>query len=202
MSTINILFYSNFCEGSKLLITLMQAERLTELFHMICTDDNPKIPAHIRTTPTLIIRGLPTPYIGGDAFKWLSKVKQWKVNMMMQNMSSMQQQYMQNINNNLVADNSAFIGFSKVEMEGMSDIFAYLQGENAMDHSQVKCVNMGNDNIITPPLEDGSYKISNNNKYRITPQKQKELELKMKTERDKQDILVKQAVENFKKHYS
>src|SRR5277367_1994936 len=139
MSTINIIFFSNNCEGSKLLITLMQAERLTEFFHMICTDDNPKIPSQIKTTPTIIIRGVATPYVAADAFKWFAKVKQWKVNMMMQKMSTEQQKYMQNINNNLSYGETGYIGFSKAEMEGMSDIFAYLQEDKAMDHAQVRC---------------------------------------------------------------
>jgi len=202
MSSINILFFSNNCDGSKLLVSLMQTERLTEFFHMICTDNNPKIPIQIKITPTIVIRGVPTPYVAAEAFKWLAKIKQWKIHMQMQKMSAEQQQYMQHINNNLVAGDIGYIGFSKAEMEGMSDIFAYLQGNDAMDHAQVKCDNLGNDNIFTPPLEDGSYKITDNAKYRIDAKKQKELQNKIKSERDKQDIFFKQAVENFKKQYS
>ncbi len=45
MNNINILFYSNYCEGSKLLISLMDQENLTRFFHKICTDNNNKIPS-------------------------------------------------------------------------------------------------------------------------------------------------------------
>ncbi len=42
-----------------------------------------------------------------------------------------QQQYLKNINNILVNDTN-ILSFSKAEMDGMSDIFAFLQEENGM----------------------------------------------------------------------
>src|SRR5580704_4177731 len=97
----NILFFSNACQGSQALLSLMQGENLTKFFHLICTDNNSKIPPQIKVTPTLIIKGIDTPYVAGDAFVWFSKIKQWKIQMMMQKMSNMQKQYLQ-ANNNLV----------------------------------------------------------------------------------------------------
>ena len=87
MSEINVLFYSNNCEGSKQLIFLMKHEKLDKYFHFICTDNNTKIPHQIKLTPTLIIRNVPTPYVAGEAFAWLSKIKQWKINMTLINLA-------------------------------------------------------------------------------------------------------------------
>lgn len=201
MSSVNILFYSNNCELSQQLILLLNNEKLNRFFHSVCVDNNPKIPPQIKFTPTLIIRGVPTPYVAGDAFAWFSKVKQWKINMTMQRMSTAQQQYLNNINSNLVANQSNVLGFSQAEMEGMSDIFAYLQDDNAMPHSYFTCNNLGKENIMTPPLEDGQYKINTDGKYKINSTKSKELHNALEMERRKQDEVFKQHIEDFKKQY-
>jgi hypothetical protein len=207
MSSINILFFSNHCEGSKQLIAMMNTEKLTRFFHMICVDNNPKIPPQIKVTPTIIIKGVPIPYVAGDAFAWLSKVKQWKINMLMQKASQAQQQYLQNMNSNLGTANSATDGstlleFSKEEMAGMSDIFAYLQTDNAAPQSFFNTSQMGQENIFTPPLENGQFKISSDGKYRINANKQKELHTALEMERKKQDVMFKSQIENFRKQYT
>ncbi len=207
MSTINALFYSNNCEGSKQLISLMDMENLTRFFHMICTDNNPKIPPQIKITPTLIIRGIPTPYVAGDAFVWLAKTKQWKMSVMMQNMNNVQQQYLQSINNNLILDKSNILGFSNVEMNGMSDIFSFFsqnlsqECQDSLPQSYFSVNNMGQENIFTPPLEDGSYKINDGGKYKITPVQQKEMQMKMEADRKRQDDFFKQNIDDFRKKY-
>jgi hypothetical protein len=202
MSQVNILFYSNFCEGSKQLIALLESEKLTKFFHLICTDNNAeKIPPQIKCTPTLIIRGVPVPYVAADAFRWFSKVKQWKVQMLMQRLSMAQQQYLKSTNNNLITDanNSNVLGFSTEEMGGMSDIFAYLQSDDAMPHSYVPP--NSKDYIFTPPLEDGQYKINSDGKYKINPLKQKELQTKLESERREQDKSFKENIDNFRKQF-
>ncbi len=149
MSSINILFFSNNCEPSKYLISLFQNEKIIQFFHLVCTDNNPKIPAQITKTPTIIIRGIPTPYVAGDAFAWFAKIKQWKINLMMQKMSLAQQQYLQNINNNLTGDNEQILGFSEAEMSGMSDIFSFFskniqqECQDAFPKSYFSCENLG-----------------------------------------------------------
>lgn len=47
----NILFFSNNCESSKALISMMQAENLIRFFHMHCTDGNATNPPQIKVTP-------------------------------------------------------------------------------------------------------------------------------------------------------
>ncbi len=205
MSSINILFFSNNCEGSKQLLSLMQQEKLDRYFHVICTDNNSRIPPQIKVTPTLIIRGVPTPYIAGDAFAWLAKVKQWKIWTQMQNVNKAQQQYLQSINNNLVTDDNKLPGFSQSEMNSMSDIFSEFsrnikdERQDALPQSYFTCNNMGNENIFTPPLEDGTYKVYNNPKYKLNTTKQKELCANLEQARKKQDEMFKENINNFVK---
>ena len=208
MSSVNILFFSNHCDGSKHLISLMQSEKLIRFFHTICTDNNPKVPPQIKVTPTIIIRGIPTPYVAADAFAWFSKVKQWKINMIMKKMTTAQQQYLQSINSNLIANNSNLLGFSAAEMNGMSDIFSFFsqnmtnECQDAFPQSFFTCNNLGKENIFTPPLETGQYKINDlDSKYKLNAEKQKLLHSNLEAERKKQDELCKQSIDNFKKQY-
>ncbi|AZL89427.1 hypothetical protein QKC54_gp0398 [Megavirus baoshan] len=206
MSSINILFYSNKCEGSKLLLSMFQTENLTKFFHLICTDNNPKIPSQIKVTPTIMIRGIASPYEASDAFAWLAKIKQYKYIMTMQKMGNAQQQYLQNITGTV--DSTNVLGFSESEMNGMSDIFSFFsknmaqECQDALPQTFVTCNNLGNDNIFTPPLEDGKYVISEKGKYKINASKQKELHNKLEMERKKQDELIKQNIQNFKNQYN
>lgn len=208
MSTINILFFSNHCEGSKQLLSMLQSEKLARFFHLICTDNNPKIPPQVKVTPTLIIRGVPTPYVAGDAFAWLAKVKQWKTNKLMQNVSTAQQQYLQSINTNLSTNNSNVLGFTDAEMNGMSDMFSFFsknisqECQDALPQSFFTYNNIGQENIFTPPLEDGSFKINDYGKYKINSTKQKELQNALEMERKKQDEMFKQQIDNFSKQYN
>lgn len=203
MSSINVLFYSNHCEASQLLISMMSKENLLRFFHQICTDNNPKVPTQIKVTPTIMIRGIPTPYEAGDAFAWFAKVKQWKINVMMQNMNSAQQQYFQNMGGNLAGDNLNILGFSNAEMSGMSDIFSFFsknmaqECQEAMPQTFFSCGNMGQDNIFTPPLENGSYMVKDS--VRVNENKQKELLSKLTADRNNQDAMFRQNIDNFRK---
>lgn len=211
MSQVNILFYSNKCEASKHLISLMQSENLLRFFHLICTDNNPRLPPQIKITPTIIIKNVPTPFEANMAFDWLARIKQWKTNMMLQKISSAQQQYLKNINNNLVSSDNNLLGFSKMEMQGMSDIFAYLeesitpdkaQDEIYVPHTYFNYQQLGTESILTPPLENGDFKVTPDSKCKLNPSKSKELQTSLMIERKKQDELFKQNIENFKKQYS
>lgn len=212
MSIINILFYSNKCEGSKQLISMLQSEQLLRFFHQFCIDNNPKTPQQIKVTPTVIIRGVPTPYIAGEAFTWLAKVKQWKQNMMLQQIKTAQEKYLQNINNNLATEQSNVLGFNELEMSGMSDIFSFYskniatECQDALPQSFFNYNNLGKESIFTPPLENGSYKpvkptIDNDGIYKIN-KKQSELVKNLESERKNQDEVFKKNIENFRKQYA
>uniref|UniRef100_A0A6C0LT47 Uncharacterized protein n=1 Tax=viral metagenome TaxID=1070528 RepID=A0A6C0LT47_9ZZZZ len=191
MNNVNVLFYSNHCEPSRLLLSMMNNENITRFFFLICTDNNKNIPPQITITPTIVIRGVSSPYIAGDAFVWLSKIKQWKVHRNLQKMSTMQQKYITDMNSNLVGDN-IYHGFSKEEMNGMSDMFAYLSTDEAIQHSYFDYSKIGQENIITPPNEDEKF-------LRINENKHKQLKNILESERYKQDEAFKQTIENFKK---
>lgn len=207
MSSVNILFFSNFCEGSKHLISLLEGEKLTRFFHLICTDNNKKIPPQIKVTPTIIIRGVPTPYVATDAFAWFAKVKQWKTNILMKRINTEQQNYLQSVNTNLSNDNEKLLGFSAVEMNGMSDIFSFFsknieqECQDPLPQSFFVCNNLGKDKIITPPLEGGSYD-TQDIKFKISQDKQKKLVDQLSKSRKQQDILFKQNMENFRNNYN
>lgn len=184
MSSINILFYSNKCEGSKQLISMMQDENLLRFFHMICVDNNPKIPKQITVTPTLIIRGIPTPYVAGDAFNWFSKIKQWKINMILK---KSQEKYQDNIEDNV-------LGFNNSEMNVFSDIFSFFsmdvknECQESFPQSYVPFDDIGKETIFTPP----------NEKSKIDKTKQKLLETELLLKRTNQDDLFKKNIEKIK----
>lgn len=178
----NVLFFSNNCEASKHLIALMNGEDLMKFFYTVLTDSNPKVPPGIKVTPTIIIAGVPTPYVAGDAFIWFAKIKQWKLNTLMQNVNASQQQCL-----GLSDSKSNILGFNPMEMSAMSDMFSFFsknasnECSDALPQSYVSYANITNDNIITPPLEGGTYRAKDANK--INEEKQKALCQKLQMER-------------------
>lgn len=200
----NILFFSNMCEPSKYLIKLMQDEKLDRFFQSICVDNNPLIPQEIKFTPTIIIKGSGEQLVSGACFIWLTKIKQWKHNIMIQRASSAQQQHMQSIGNNLmVSQNNNLLGFSQSEMACMSDIFAYLQNDNAMPQMFLTCDMIGQENIFTPPLENGGYKVSQvDSSHKITEQRHVEIHKKLESERKNQDTIFQKSIDDFRKNYT
>jgi hypothetical protein len=194
MSQINILFYSNHCEASQHLLALMNAEKLTKFFHLFCTDNNPNTPPQIKLTPTLLIKNVPTPYVAADAFAWLSKVKQWKNIVQMRQMSTAHQQYFQNMDSNLTGSDLKLADFNPAEIQGMSDIFAWIEKDSAMPHTFFNYDNLGQETIFTPPKEEGRFKIN--------AARQKEMHEKMLQERQKQDNMFKKVNEEFRKKYA
>jgi hypothetical protein len=199
-SNINILFYSNRCEPSKNLLSLMQSENLLRFFLMVCLDDpiNAKRFPQIKNTPTLIIKDIPTPYVSGEAFLWFAKIKQWKTNMYLQMIANSQQEYLKYINKNLTQNND-ILSFSEAEMTGMKDIFAYIKEDKSIPHTYFDYENIGKDKIYTPPLENGDFKVTNE-KCKIDDKKTKELQNSLLKERKQQDEFFKQSFDNFRKN--
>lgn len=191
MSNTNILFYSNKCEGSQTLLSMMKSENLIKYFLQVCTDNNKNLPALINNTPTLIIKGIPTPYVGGDAFVWLSQVKQWKLKCQVQKIANMQNQTLTTAN--LTGGQTTnLLGFSDSEMSGISDLFGYLEDGKEMPHSYVNYNQIGQDNILTPSNENPNDK--------ITITKHKELNRNLETLRKQQDDIFKKSVSDLKRN--
>lgn len=203
MADKNWLFYSKNCDDSKHLISIMNSEKLLIYFHQVCVDDNPNLRDKISTTPTLMIKNI--PYCGGDSFKWISKIKQWKISVQLKNASQKQQQYMNSVNNNLSTTNTHnnILEFSKNEMSDGSDLFAYLHNESATPRSYVNYDNIGNENIFTPPLEDGSYKINRTGNGCKLNKKQHTDRLKqLQEDRTAQSQELNKLTQSFKTHYT
>lgn len=206
MSNYNIFFFSNNCEPSKLLLSMFDKEKLTQFFHLICTDNNRQIPEQIKVTPTIIIRGHP-PYVANDAFSWFSRIKQWKISTTIKNMNSMQQEYLKSINNNLVPDDSNLLGFNATEMSGMSDIFSFFskdiakENQNSLPQSYFDYNDIGVEKIFTPPLEDGSYKVNEDGRYKISEKKQAETLQNLEQLRNQQEIMYKNHVDEYRNQF-
>lgn len=197
MSSINVLFYSNNCAGSQTLITMMDNEGLLKYFHSICTDNNSQVPPEIKMTPTLIVKNIPTPYVAGDAFAWLSKMKQWKLNEQIKNMNNLQKQHLEKMNNNLVKNDDLSIKeFIKDEMGGSSDTYAYYldvdSQATALQHSYFDYNNIGKEVICTPSLETD----------KIGEAEHKKLRTMLEHERKKQNSDIKKNIESFRQEMS
>lgn len=209
--SVNILFYSNNCDSSRTLISLMQKENLMRFFYTMCTDNNPCVPVQISVTPTIIIKGVPTPYVASDAFTWLAKIKQWKLSVIRNNVALAQQKYLQQMSNNLGGASNGedpLMGFSQTEMNGLSDIFSFFSGDiskesdGALPQSYVLYDNIGKELINTLPLEDGTYKIKKDGRHKPSATKQKELCAKLQKERANQDEMYRGAMTKFKDQYN
>lgn len=199
MEAKNIIFYSNFCEASKYLIMLMKGERLLELFHPFCVDDNPKTPKGITDTPTLIIAGIPNPYVSTDAFAWFSKIKQWRIGQSFLSMANEQQKYLVNMNKNLQGgETSRVLGFNDIEMKGMSDIFAFFatnmadERTEALPQSFVDCENMQEQRIFVAP------EILDPKKRKIKAKDQAKMLEHLEADRKGQDKEFEENIKKFK----
>lgn len=74
----NICFYSNRCAWSKAFIDEIAKTPYKKEFSYICVDKRPdgsraQLPAWLKQTPTLVIRGEESPRIDGDVMNWLSE---------------------------------------------------------------------------------------------------------------------------------
>lgn len=202
-SMINVIYFSNNCECSRFLLAMMEKEKILQFFHAICVDDNANIPPQIKITPTLIIRGSPTPYMGNDTIKWISNVKQWRQNIRIKQMSMLQQQYLQKINNNLVQDDNSLLGFSGAEMTTDSDLFSFFstnmnqECQDSFPQSFVTCENIGKEFIETPPLENGTYRTSKISKNKIDKSKQKQMIDNIMMQRKEQENIFKANIKKF-----
>ena len=189
MSSVNVLFYSKKCEGSTTLMRIMENEKLLKFFNLICTDNNPDIPPQIKFTPTLILKDVPVPYVAGDAFAWLNKMKQMRINNEIKKMNEKQKQHFEKISNVMnKEEETSILEFSKEEMGDTPDLYSYLDYDDAIQHSYFDCKNLGKEAILTP--KDKSEKMSES--------EYKKLQGRLKNERSKQDTDFKRSIESFK----
>lgn len=198
----NAIFFSNHCEKSKFLISLLQKENFLRWFHVICVDNNRSLPFSITNTPVLVVKGVPTPYIGADTFTWVARMKRWQTNVMLQKMNGAQQQYIHKINSNLIPVDNSILGFSETEMNSMSDAFAFFstnvnqECQDAFPQQYVQFDNIGKDYIETPPLENGSYRVSKPG-AKINAAEQKKMLDSLSRQREAQDLTFRETLDGF-----
>lgn len=189
----NLLFFSNKCEGSQVLINMMKSEGVLKYFTEICTDNNPHVPREITGTPTLFIKGISEPYVAADAFIWFSKIKQARIQNQMQTMANSQRQYMQNnLSNCLPNKDTVLLGFNKHEMEGISDSFAFVSDNaTAVPHSQLSYDNIPNHRILENRYGNEEIKLSEKELIKYSGQ--------ILSDRQKQDHIFKNQIDSFMK---
>ena len=156
----NIIYYSNKCEPSKQLIMMLENEDLLKYFYKVCVDTSVSVPPIIRETPTLIIKGVPAPFAGANAFRWLSRVRQWKISQILGNI----EKQAMTMGDNTTESDTDLLGFNKYEMGGISDNFSFfsqdIENECHKPLPQSYCKFNNDDNkIITPPLQNGTNKV-------------------------------------------
>ena len=187
MSRINAVFYSNRDAASKQLLNMMQIEGLDRYFHMFCVEEIKTVPPEIRSTPTLLIKNVQRMYIGHDAFSWVARIIQHKRDRAMHKMDSKEK-------------STALLGFSDLEMRTDSDLFSFFNQNQAKEsteslpQSYFPCVNLGVQQIITPPLENGTFRVRKG-PIALTASQTADLQVKLVQERKLQD-------DETKAHYS
>ncbi len=146
--TANVYFYSRVSQTCIDLMKLMDAYGIRNKFLLRCVDDMDVIPPGLDRVPTLIIYGIPRPFVGNDAMKWFEDNKMYFAQQSAELQTKM---HLYNMAKN-AQDNNNPHGFSECEHGGLSDEFAYTD----TDMSQPKSfVNYGNDGdiIVTPPKD-------------------------------------------------
>jgi len=185
MSNANYLFFSNRDQECQTLIAMMRTETLLQYFNVISVDQG--YPQGITIVPTLIIRNSPVKIEGPDTFKWIVAIKQWRQNMLLNNMSN---EYNTSIGNNLQM-NSSILGYSQPEMNAFSDSFALLQTDNPLPQTFAEHLTKKGDQskflIFTPPTED----------IKIDESRQSKMVRQITKERQEQDSANKKQLENF-----
>ena len=71
-----VLFYSNHCEHSKNFVQQLNESNIS--INMVSVDNTPRhrIPAVVRSVPTLVVAGQPEPLVGDQVFAWLKAQQQ------------------------------------------------------------------------------------------------------------------------------
>lgn len=209
MNVSNMIFFSNRCDASQILLSLLKNERILRFFEIVCTDNNPNIPPEIKVTPTLLIKRTPqqtdpnqskwTIYQAGQAFIWLEKIKQWRGELLRRHIASVSDS-----NRSQSAESKAqeedlakIIGFSKEEMSGISDMFALMDVDEALPHSQMEYNKMGgkDDHIYYVGLKkDSEVKLDEESQIKLTK--------KILEERKKDDVSRIKEIDIVKNKYS
>jgi hypothetical protein len=136
---------------SQALITVMTNEDLLKHFNVINIKQisNPPVKSH--EVPALLLASNKRILIKHEAFQWLQRVKEFKMNMIIKNMGNFtQQQYGSMMNN--IQNHREQLSYDKLEMSGMDDIFVFLNDNEMIPHNYVSPT--ANLEVIITPDKD------------------------------------------------
>lgn len=164
----NIIFYSQQCNTSIALLTLLKNEGLLQYFNLYCVDGRTStLPKHIQYVPTMIVANINKPLVARDAFEWVSNMKYIR----QQNIIEQNKKLIQKNNNNNI--NTGPRGFVSIEMNEFSDKFAFADNKidislpqsfvdvNDLDKNSIFTVPESKDKISSKELKDNIKKIAN-----------------------------------------
>jgi hypothetical protein len=186
----NLLYYTNKDIQCQILLTLLKNERLIDYFECICADDTPMQNENL---PFMYIAKTKNKIQGNEIFQWIEKIREYRKNIWMQKITDIQEQKIKDVTSNVsMSELGNLLGFSKSEMDGVSDLFAYYDNQSdALPHNYVKYDDLKNDgNLqILTIAED------NPNCMRVNVNTQNRQLEALQKDRAKQD-------DNFKKQYN
>lgn len=144
----HILYHSRVSELCIDLLRVLDSCGALRFFRIICIDDleASQIPPTLKRVPTMIIIGIPAPFVGKDAINWISSNKMLFMN---NNAEYQTKKIMYNMMQNMT---SGPLCFSDTEHIGTSDNFAYTDLDNAQPKTFCE-YGKDKDIIYTPPSE-------------------------------------------------
>lgn len=147
MSGVNIIFYSRTCATCKNLLNILMNEDLLKFFKMYCVDDNlNNVPSYIHTVPTMIVANINKPLVAQEAFAWIQKMKFIK--------QDASKQILQNKITNILNKSNDPIGYTQLEMGGLSDPFAYKDIDMPLIHNYQNIKTGSGLTIFTAPEQE------------------------------------------------
>ena len=127
-----VLYYSNYCQHSKDLLTLLSKSKLKEEVHFICIDRRTKknggtyillengqeilLPPNVRSVPSLLLLNRGHRVIVGDELKSYLIVKEEKINMNSTNMNGEPLAFSMGEFGTIMSDNYSFLDQTSDEM--------------------------------------------------------------------------------------
>jgi hypothetical protein len=126
-----VLFYSNHCQHSNTFVSQLTESNIN--INMVCVDSTPRhrIPAMVRSVPTLVIAGQPSPLVGDSAFEWL-KGEQQRAASSRQAREQQQQQQQQQQTAGGASESEGPAAWQTEEMGGsFSDGYSFLDSHTA-----------------------------------------------------------------------
>lgn len=187
----NVLYYSNSSIQCQTLVRLLENEKLLSYFQKVCVDNNPNYPQ--TGLPILIMGKMGKMFRGPETFQWVDKIKYYRMHVWMKKMNEQQKKQLENVFGNVSMNELGdILGFSKIEMDGLSDMFAYFESDDNVPHNYVDFNDIGKSDIvpiITPHGSDLMTKISKDKYNRALSD--------TKRQREEQDGIFKKKIDEF-----